>query len=281
MMAGKVITDHDVLTPEQISSDPMYNEILFPFGFRWFAGVGFWADSAAWALTLQRTQGEGQFDERDKRLLARLAPRLTETASLATAVGRVAVSSMTNILGQVRQPALALDRLGTVVSFNEAAQSGFDDEIHVRDRQLRVRDKVAAVKLEKLLDFIRCTPHDDALPTKPILIRRTNKLPVVARVFPIDGAARNVFLQARVMLILTNLLPRPVPDASLISQAFGLTPAESRVAALLAAGNSLDAVAQSLRVSRETARIHLKSAFSKTGTHRQSELISLVSQLAG
>lgn len=30
---------------------------------------------------------------------------------------------------------------------------------------------------------------------------------------------------------------------------------------------------------RETARNHLKSASSKTGTHRQSELVSLISQL--
>jgi hypothetical protein len=110
MMAGEIITDHDILTPEQIRADPMYNEVLFPFGFRWFAGVGFWADSAAWALTLQRTGREGPFESPDKRLLAGLAPRLTETATLATAVGRVVLSSMIDVLGQVQQPALVLNR---------------------------------------------------------------------------------------------------------------------------------------------------------------------------
>ncbi|WP_166302253.1 hypothetical protein [Bradyrhizobium sp. 2S1] len=30
MMAGEVVTDHDLLTPEQIRADPMYNEVLFP-----------------------------------------------------------------------------------------------------------------------------------------------------------------------------------------------------------------------------------------------------------
>ena len=44
MMAGEVVTDQDLLTPEQIRADPMYNEVLFPFGFKWFAGIGFWAD---------------------------------------------------------------------------------------------------------------------------------------------------------------------------------------------------------------------------------------------
>lgn len=80
------MTDLDVMSPEQIRADPMYNEVLFPFGYRWFAGIGFWADSAAWALTLQRTGREGAFEARDKQLLAQLAPRLTETATLATAI---------------------------------------------------------------------------------------------------------------------------------------------------------------------------------------------------
>ncbi|RXG91325.1 helix-turn-helix transcriptional regulator [Bradyrhizobium vignae] len=279
MMSGEIVTDHDVLTPEQIRSDPMYNEVLYPFGFQWFAGVGFWAESAAWALTLQRTGREGSFEARDKRLLARLAPRLTETATLATAVGRVALTSMTNVLNQVQQPALVLNRRGMVLSTNAAADAGFDDDIRISNRRLMVRDKSALAKLDQLVDLIRSTPDSNALPAAPIPVRRTAKPPVVIRVLPIDGAARNVFLGARAMLTLSNLLPRPGPDPGLIAEAFDLTPAESRLAALLASGMSIDGVAERLRISRETVRNHLRSVFSKTGIHRQSELISLVSQL--
>ena len=64
-----------------------------------------------------------------------------------------------------------------------------------------------------------------------------------------------------------------------IGQAFDLTPAESRLAALLATGTSIASAAERLRISRETARNHLKAIFSKTGVHRQSELVTLVSQL--
>lgn len=279
MMSGEIVTDHDVLTPEQIRSDPMYNEVLYPFGFKWFAGVGFWAESAAWALTLQRTGREGQFEASDKRLLARLAPRLTETATLATAVGRVALASMSNVLNQVGQPAMVLNRQGMVLSTNAAADAGFDDEIRISNRRLVVRDKNAATKLEQLFDLMRSTSDSAALPAAPVVIRRTAKPPVVLRVLPIDGAARTVFLGARAMLTLSNLLPPPAPDPGLIAQAFDLTPAESRLAALLTSGLSIDAAAELLRISRETARNHLKSVFSKTGAHRQSELINLVSQL--
>lgn len=279
MMSGEIVTDHDILTPEQICSDPMYNEVLYPFGLQWFAGVGFWAGSAAWALAIQRTGREGPFEARDKRLLARLAPRLTETATLSTAVGRVALTSMTDVLSRVRQPALVIDRQGMVLSTNAAADAGFDEEIRIRDRQLVVRDKKAAAELDQLIDMIRSTPDTAALPAAPVVVRRTAKPPVVIRMLPVDGAARTVFLGARVMLVLSNLTPR-TPEPALISQAFDLTSAESRLVSLLASGRSLEEAAQQLRIARETARNQLKSAFSKTGTHRQAELVSLVSQLA-
>ncbi len=279
MMAGEVVTDQDLFTPEQIRSDPMYNEVLFPFGFEWFAGVGFWADSAAWALTIQRTGREGSFEHGDKRILAQLAPRLTETATLATLVGRVAISSMTNVLNQVRLPALVLHRLGYVISVNEAAEAGFDEDIRIKGRQLFVKDKIAAKKIERLLDLIRATSDSVALAIDPIMIHRAEKPPVVLRVLPIDGAARNVFLGARALLTFSNLRPYSGPEPSLIAQAFGLTQAESRLVSLIAAGYSVDDVAKRLRITRETARNHLKAAFSKTGTHRQSELVVLVAQL--
>lgn len=279
MMAGDVVSDQDILTPEQIRADPMYNEILYPFGFKWFAGIGFRAGAAAWALTIQRTGREGPFEALDKHLLARLAPRLTETASLATAIGRVVISSTTDALNHVQKPAIVLSNQGLVLNMNAAAEAGFDEDIRVRNRQLMVRDKQALAKLEQLVDLIRATPDSAALPAEPILIRRTIKPPVTLRVLPIDGAARNVFLGARALLVFSNLLPAPAPEPTLIAQAFGLTPAESRLAALIGSGLSVDVAAAQLRISRETARNHLKSTFSKTGTHRQQELISIIIQL--
>lgn len=278
-MAGEVITDEDCVTPDQMRLDPMYNEVLRPFGFQWFAGIGFWAGSAMWVLTLQRTSREGAFDTRDTRILSQLAPRLTETATLSTAIGRVALTGMTDALDRVRKPALIIDRLGQVLSRNVAADAGFDDEIRIRNRQLVVRDKQAMARIDRLIDAIRFTAEHTALPHEQVLIRRTAKPPVVLRVLPVDGAARNVFLGARAMITLSNLTPRLPPEPGLIAQAFELTRAEARLVSLLVTGLSIDAAAERLGIARETARNHLKSAFSKTGTHRQAELISLIARL--
>lgn len=61
-----------------------------------------------------------------------------------------------------------------------------------------------------------------------------------------------------------------------IAGLYGLTPAESRLAAMLMWGKSLSDVSGELQITRETARTHLRNIFAKTQTNRQSELVRLL-----
>ena len=139
----------------------------------------------------------------------------------------------------------------------------------------RVRDKRAKSSLDGFIDQLRTTPDTAALPAAPIVVRRDARRPVLIRIMPVDGAARNPFLNARAVLILTDLDSNPTPVLDSFSQAFGLTPAEVRLAALIVTGVSPKQAAEQLGIARETARNQLKSVFAKTGTHRQSELVFL------
>ena len=51
---------------------------------------------------------------------------------------------------------------------------------------------------------------------------------------------------------------------------------EARVAAMIAEGHSVKAIAESLSIQPTTIRDELKALFSKTGTGRQPELVSLL-----
>lgn len=57
---------------------------------------------------------------------------------------------------------------------------------------------------------------------------------------------------------------------------FGLTEAESRLAAKLLQGLSINDAAKTLGVTTNTARSYLKNVFAKTGTRRQSDLLRLL-----
>ena len=123
-------------------------------------------------------------------------------------------------------------------------------------------------------------PDTDALlGMHPIVIRRDGKRPIIAKVLPVPAAARNPFLGARAILTFVPIEPKARPDASLLSKTFGLTLAEVKLAAALADGTSLKAAAEELNISRQTARNQLKIVFAKTDTHRQSQLVALVSCL--
>ncbi|GAC1396066.1 MAG: hypothetical protein NVS2B8_19430 [Vulcanimicrobiaceae bacterium] len=52
-----------------------------------------------------------------------------------------------------------------------------------------------------------------------------------------------------------------------------VTPAEARIAALLASGCDGYEIGTQLGLARETVRTHIKRLLQKTGTHRQSELV--------
>jgi DNA-binding CsgD family transcriptional regulator len=57
---------------------------------------------------------------------------------------------------------------------------------------------------------------------------------------------------------------------------FGLTDAESGVAAEILKGDGRLAAARRLGISDTTAKTHLSNIFEKTGTRRQAELVRLI-----
>ena len=65
-----------------------------------------------------------------------------------------------------------------------------------------------------------------------------------------------------------------------LQQAFGLTPAEARTAALVGSGLAPQDVADQIGLTVGTIRSELKSIFEKLGISRQSELAALVTRLA-
>lgn len=186
---------------------------------------------------------------------------------------------MADALDAVHHGALALDRMGHVLAANAAAHALFDDEVRISQHRLMVRDRSAGAELANLIDRLRATSEVAELAASPIVARRDGKPALLIRLLPVSSAARCPFLGARALLLLSELRAKPAPNAALVARAFGLTPAEARLASLLATGMAVEAAAQRLGTSPATARTQLKAIFSKTETHRRSELVALLTRL--
>ena len=71
----------------------------------------------------------------------------------------------------------------------------------------------------------------------------------------------------------------PPIDSSMLYAVFGLSPAECRIATLLAEGLSLKQIAEVQGTQHDTVRKQLRSIYQKTATNRQPELIRLLLHL--
>jgi DNA-binding CsgD family transcriptional regulator len=219
----------------------------------------------------------GNLRAEEERILASFTRRLIEIGTVTAAKG--SAPSPTAALNALRLPAIALDRHGFVAEVNASAEAVFDNDFRINDRRLFVRDPEARALLNDALDQLRTSPRLNPLATDPIVVQRKDKLPVIVRTWRFDGAARGSARDVRALLTLNALGPKPGPPAAILARTFRLTPAEAKLASVIARGASPEIAAGELKISRETARNQLKSVFAKTDTHRQSELVALILQV--
>lgn len=281
MTKTNVVTDANLFRSEaEMLRDPLY-AALCNWGLKWFAAVGFRAGSALWGLAIQRTPQEGMFNRSEIAALSRLSDRLTETATLSTAVGRIAIASVTNALDLIEQPAIALDRRGFVLGANCEAEAYLRGDLMALKGQFALADKNANCELRQMIEQIGAVSDLEATLLPSVVVRRPARSPLILQPLPVPPAARSPFLGARVILLIKDLDRDNPLRADWMVKAFGLTPAQTALAIKIAGGSSLEQAAVELGVALETARNHLKAVFSKTDTHRQGELVALLNRLRG
>ncbi len=213
----------------------------------------------------------------EERILSSFTRRLIEIS--ATVNGRASGAAPTAALNMVRIPAIMLDEAGVVTEANDAAEAIFDDDVHIKERRIFVRDAMARTLLKATIERLLTAPRHNPLITDRIIVQRQDKLPVIMRIWPYYSRTDNDTEAARVVVTLNALGPRPGPPAPILAKTFGLTPSEARLACIIARGVPPNIAAQELKISKETARNQLKSIFAKTDTHRQSELVALLLQV--
>lgn len=80
------------------------------------------------------------------------------------------------------------------------------------------------------------------------------------------------------VVLLSHFEQKPLDEIA--QTALGLTAAEARLAAKLAAGRQIADASTELGISTHTARTQLKAIFAKTGARRQSELIEILKRVS-
>lgn len=225
--------------------------------------------------------------ERDLELLKLIVPHMQRAARLhghfLDLQGRAGTRE--ELLNQLTVGAVLCDGCGRIQHMNKAAQDMVlaGDGLCLIGGRLVPAVKTEADRLDRLLKEAAGMVNGGPVTTGGALSvsRPSGRRAYGLTVAPYRGQAPNspwvkLAPSTRVVLFIADPELRQPPPESLLTDLYGLTAAEARMAAQLSQGRSLDEVAEVCEVTRETARSRLKQLFSKTGTHSQSELVALL-----
>lgn len=233
------------------------------------------------ALGIHRAIGSPKFDGCNKTLFALFLPHLHRALQIRERLAEsgAAAGVALDALERTGMAAVVTSGNGHILYSNREAE-----------RLLRAGEGVAAIggrlasvqrpTNDRLLGLIhhaaRTASDKGAAPGGALAIERDERLPLTVLVAPFRSAKDGFGAPMPAAIIFIRDPERVTPAAVDLQSLFGLTPAESGIAALLSEGRTTEDIAARCRIAPNTVRVHLKSIFAKTGTSRQAQLVALV-----
>ena len=270
------LRDIDIFTEEEMALEPVYADFLVPRGLGIGVATSIVSPSGeAFILHAERERREGPVDAAQIRTLDGLRPHLARAMLLSARLDFERARGATQALEAMGLPAAVLDRSGRPLSINASLAGMIPDAAQDRLARLTLTNPAADALLEAALATMGQMRVGAAVRSIPIA-QEGDRPPLIVHLSPVRGAAHDVFARASTILVVTPVVLGDAPSAAVVQGLFDLTPAEARLAALIAAGSRPRDAAATLGVTEETARTTLKRVMAKTGLHRQAELVGLL-----
>jgi DNA-binding NarL/FixJ family response regulator len=192
--------------------------------------------------------------------------------------------SAADVLNHLSDGVLLFNEAGKAIFINRVARRILSEEdgLALRNGTLTGMRSEDSQRVRHLLAAV-LAPADGGLLAPVLLPRPSARRPYAMRACRLEpGLELEPDWGALAALFLSDPEARSRPSEAMLIALYDFTQTEARVAAHLTVGLSVNDVAETLRISRNTVHHHLKSIFRKTDTTRQSELVSLIlSGLAG
>jgi DNA-binding CsgD family transcriptional regulator len=280
-VGGVVIEGTDVDLPASFGLSAAYNEFYKPADMLWTCGacVGM-TPRGKWVNAFHRPHGTttyGAGEVRAYRNFVRHAVRaLRLHLTIEAEAGRQV--ALMDVFDRLATPMLIVGDAGKIIEANQAARRLLEAARGISSAQGRLTATTAHERA-RLAALLERTGRIDAETGVPdpggsIALDRAGGLrPLLIHAVPLGiGSSANVHAEARTLVMISDPEARPVPPERMLADAFGLTPAEARMARHIAAGLGVSELSETAKVTRETARTYLKRIMDKAGVSRQSEL---------
>ncbi|WER50054.1 helix-turn-helix transcriptional regulator [Cupriavidus sp. WKF15] len=157
-----------------------------------------------------------------------------------------------------------------------------DSHLALEQGVLHARDASLQAVLQRLLEgAVRGRGADAAAGSWMHITSGGQPVPIIVTPLVSRQPVEGPWQLPAAMMLFGNSESRSVLDAAVLTSLFGLSRKESIIAIRLAAGETLNEIAEREFLSPHTVRVHIRDTLRKTGTHRQSELVRLLHLLPG
>jgi DNA-binding CsgD family transcriptional regulator/PAS domain-containing protein len=236
-------------------------------------------------FSLGRHESVGLITDREVRLLRLLAPHLRRAVTITDLIDMKSLeaASLGCALDTLAPGVVLVAEDGTILHVNRAAAGMLDrgSPIAASRGRLRTADAYATERLHRVLSLAANNETEIAASGVGIALGGSSDGVATAHILPLArGEVRTRLLPRAVAAVfVASDLNLPFRRLDAVAEAFGLTPAETRVLDRLLHGDSIAEAAAAMNVAVTTVKTHRSRLLSKTGTRRQANLISLVHRL--
>lgn len=229
-----------------------------------------------------RHQKHGPIDDDDIARMRLLAPHLRRAISIADLIDMksLRIGAFCDALDGLSVGVVLVDQHAEIVHANRAASEMLSrtGPLAAVSGRLRTVDAEQTSRLRGAIASAAESETELGAEGISMALPGCNGTIATAHVLPLANGHLRPYLEpnASAAVFVASSTLKSGSDMAGFAESFDLSAAECRVAERLMRGLTIDESAAELRIARTTIKTHLARIFSKTGTSRQSELISLI-----
>ena len=272
----------DLYTDEELKSSPSYNEALSRGHTQDSINVRLDGPSGSRIVwVVNDPVGTGGWSSRQIELIRRLLPHVRHYVSVRQGLADAGAlgSSFDELLAATGCGIIQLDWRGRILAANDRAR----ELLRAGDGLLDHGGLLSARWPEDDADLQRLVaralpPYGSPGAAGSMMVRRSGKQPPL-KLQVVPASSREEEFRAwpvAALVFVTHPRSRTRLNPGSVKAALGLTPAESRVAVLLAEGKTVGQIAAAVGREQSTIRTHVRHIFGKLGITRQVDLVRLV-----
>jgi DNA-binding CsgD family transcriptional regulator len=282
---GRLVGSDEIVPLSTLQKTAFFDDILRPqdLGHSIMAKL-FGDDDFHGAFNICRSERQGPMDEGGRRLISAVVPHLRRSVALGFRLDgyRAIQRAEYAVLDRIASGVILLDQRNRILYVNAAARllSLDGGALLLRGGTLRARSLAHAKRFDDLI-----LAAQRGIPASAMSIPRIGDAQLLTvliscvRGRDIERFADMNMPEAAVLVFIVDPVNSSSVSISWLMDAFGLTPAEARVALAASTGAAIPIVARSLQLSQNTIKTHLRRVYAKTGTGRQAELARVIASL--